>query len=241
MTEKFVGIVIDITRHSDRHNIVTLYTRTRGRLSFLSAAGGGKPGKLRQARLQPLAVIEGDMNFRQTAELQKLGTFSMHHVWGDIYFNPVKQMVALFLSEFLNKLLRATMPDENLWDYIFNSLMLFDNMKKKTADFHVVFLSSLLPFTGIQPDPEDYRPGCFLDMQSGTFVAVPPVHRDVLTGDEAAFAAKLCRINFSNAKALRLNGPLRLRIIDRLLHYYGIHFPGTANLKSLAVIHEVFS
>lgn len=241
MTEKFVGIVIDITRHSDRHNIVTLYTRTRGRLSFLSAAGGGKPGKMRQARLQPLAVIEGDINFRQTAELQKLGAFSMHQVWGDIYFNPVKQMVALFLSEFLNKLLRATMPDENLWDYIFNSLMLFDSMKKKTADFHVVFLSSLLPFTGIQPDPEDYRPGCFLDMQAGTFVAVPPVHRDVLTGDEAAFAAKLCRINFSNARILRLNGQLRLRIIDRLLHYYGIHFPGTANLKSLAVIHEVFS
>lgn len=241
MTEKFVGIVIDITRHSDRHNIVTLYTRTRGRLSFLSAAGGGKPGKMRQARLQPLAVIEGDINFRQTVELQKLGAFSMHQVWGDIYFNPVKQMVALFLSEFLNKLLRATMPDENLWDYIFNSLMLFDSMKKKIADFHVVFLSSLLPFTGIQPDPEDYRPGCFLDMQAGTFVAVPPVHRDVLTGDEAAFAAKLCRINFSNARVLRLNGQLRLRIIDRLLHYYGIHFPGTANLKSLAVIHEVFS
>jgi len=241
MTEKFVGIVIDITRHSDRHNIVTLYTRTRGRVSFLSPAGSGKAGKIRQARLQPLAVIEGDINFRQTAELQKLGTFSMYHVWGDIYFNPVKQMISLFISEFLNKLLRATMPDKNIWDYIFNSLLLFDKMKKRVADFHIVFLSSLLPFTGIQPDAENYSPGCFLDMQSGTFVATPPGHRDVLTGEEAAFAAKLCRINFSNARVLRLNGSLRLLIIDRLLHYYGIHFPGTSNLKSLSVIHDVFN
>ena len=122
MTEKITAFVLDVTRHNDRHNVVTLYSRTRGRISFLSPCGSGKSGKLRQARLLPLAVIDADINFRQTSELQKLGAFSLHHVWSDIYFHPVKRLVALFLSEFLNRLLRASMPDEALWDYIFNSL-----------------------------------------------------------------------------------------------------------------------
>ena len=115
MTEKITAFVLDVTRHNDRHNVVTLYSRTRGRISFLSPCGSGKSGKLRQARLLPLAVIDADINFRQTSELQKLGAFSLHHVWSDIYFHPVKRLVALFLSEFLNRLLRASMPDEGLY------------------------------------------------------------------------------------------------------------------------------
>ena len=118
MTEKITGLVLDITRHSDRLSIVTLYTRSRGRLSFLSPVGSGKAGRLRQARLQPLAVIEADINFKATSELQRLGTFALHEVWSDLYFDPVKRLIALFLAEFLNRLMRATMPDELMWDYI---------------------------------------------------------------------------------------------------------------------------
>lgn len=241
MTEKFIGIVIDITRHSDRLDIVTLFTRSRGRLSFLSPTGSGKSGKMRQSRLQPLAVIEGDFNFKATADLQRLGTFSMHRVWSDIYFNPIKQMITLFLSEFLNKLLRASMADENMWDYIFQSLVLLDGMDTHIADFHIVFLASLLPFAGIQPDIRSYSPGMVFDMQAGVFKTFPPLHRDYLSPDDTIMAAKLCKVDFYNVKALRLNGQLRLRILEGLLHYYGLHFPGTSRLKSLSVIHDVFS
>lgn len=240
MTEKFQGIVLDIVRHSDRHNIVTLFTRTQGRVSFLSAAGGGKSGRVRQSRLQPLAVIEGDYIFRGNAELQKLGSFSMHRVWSDIYFHPVKRLIAIFLSEFLNRLLRASMPDEALWDYIVGSLSLLDNMKSGIADFHITFLASLLPFVGIQPDHTQYTKGSILDMLAGQFTDRVPSHRDYLQGNDAKLAAILCRVNFSNTRALRLNGELRHRILSTLLRYYGIHYPGTASLKSLEIIHEIF-
>lgn len=240
MTEKFQGIVLDVIRHSDRHNIVTLFTRSRGRISFLSPAGGGTKGRMRQSRLMPLAVIEGDMSFRQTSDLQRLGTFSMHRVWGNIYFHPVKQLIALFLSEFLNRLLRATMPDENLWDYIVDSLTLLDNMQHGISDFHIAFLASLLPFMGIQPDGTRYEKGKVLDMQAGQFCSRIPPHKDYLEGNDARLAAIMIRINFSNVKALRLNGDIRHRILVELLHYYGIHYPGMSNLKSLEVIHDMF-
>ena len=241
MTEKFTAIVLDITRHNDKHNIVTVYSRTRGRIAFLSPCGSGKAGKMRQSRLQPLAVIEGEMRFSQTAELQKLGAFSLHEVWGDIYFHPVKQIMVLFLSEFLNKLLKASMPDENMWDYIVASLRLFDGIKKGIADFHVAFMASLLPFMGIQPDSSQYEPGMMFDLRAGTFTASVPPHNDYLKGEEARFASIVGRINFFNVKALRLNGLLRRRIVTGLLTYYSIHFPGTSNLKSLDVIQEIFS
>lgn len=241
MTEKLTGIVLDITRHSDRLSIVTLYTRNRGRLSFLSPVSGGKAGRMRQARLQPLAVIDAEINFKAVAELQRLGAFSLHEVWGELYFDPVKSLITLFLAEFLNRLLRATMPDEAMWDYIYESLRLFDRMHKGVADFHVAFLSSLLAFAGIQPDSSDYKPGSFFDMQAGVFVDKVPQHRDYLCNEEARLAALLSRITYSNVRALRLNGKLRSEILDKLLRYYAIHFPGTSNLRSLDVIHDIFS
>lgn len=263
MTEKLTAIVLDITRHNDKLNVITLYTRSRGRLSFLSPAGAGKNGRLRQARLQPLAVIEADINFRNSSELQRLGSFSLHNVWRDLYFNPIKQLMTLFLSEFLNKLLRATMPDENLWDFIYKSLTLLDNMQTGIGNFHITFLSSLLPFVGIQPDHTQYMPGFLFDMQSGTFRRdnlyfensllknhvsesnsyIPghtSDHSAILTGEEARFAATLCRLNFSNMRALRLSGQQRVNILQRLLQYYSFHFPGSGNLKSLDIIHELF-
>lgn len=241
MTEKIRGIVLDIRKHTDRVSIVTLYTRSRGRLSFISPVGSGKSGKMRQARIQPLAVIDADINYKPVAELQRLGSFSLSEVWGELYFDPVKRLVTLFLGEFLNKLLRATMADENTWDYIYDSLRLFDKMQTGVADFHIAFLSSLLPFAGIQPDGSEYRDGYFFDMQSGVFVDSRPSHPDFLSGADARLAAILCRINYSTIRTLRLNGRNRNEILKELLHYYAIHFPGISGLQSLDIIHEIFS
>lgn len=241
MTEKIQGILIDLTRHNDRLSIVTMFTRSKGRISFLSPLGSGKSARLRQARLQPLAIIEADINFKANTELQRLGNFALAEVWSNIYFDPVKRLMALFIGEFLNKLLRATMPDETLWDYLVESLRLFDRMQEGIADFHVAFLASLLPFAGIQPDPSGFTPGMYFNMQSGTFSSTQPQHNDYLHGVEAEWAARLCRIDFSNVRALRLNGNLRSRILNAILKYYSIHYPGTSSLKSLDILHDIFN
>lgn len=241
MTEKIVAIVLDITRHSDKLDIVSVYSRSHGRISLLSPAGTSKSARMRQARLQPLAVIEFDCHIRPNAELQRLGNFALHTVWSDLYFDPLKRLISLFISEFLNRLLRATMADQNMWDYIFNSLRLFDSMNRNISDFHIAFLASLLSFTGIQPDDSKYRPGMFFDLQAGVFSDTIPPHNDWLKGEEAALAAKICRLNFYNVKALKLNGAMRRRITEKILSYYAIHFPGTSNLRSPDIIHDIFN
>ena len=240
MIEKISGIVLDITRHNDRHNVVTLYTRSRGRVSFLSSGGGGRSGRLRASRLQPLAVIEGDINFKQNAELQKLGSFSLAFVWSGIYFHPLKAMMSLFLSEFLNRLLRASMSDEGLYDYIVGALRLFDGMDKGFTDFHIAFMASLLPFMGIQPDSSEWKPGSFFDLRNGTFTEDRPPHTDVLEGEEAAMAAKISDMDFSNIADYSLDNEGRRRLLEGLLRYYAIHYPGTSSLRSLEVLRNMF-
>lgn len=240
MREKLNGIIIGVTKYNDRFDVVSLYSRSRGRLSFLSPVGSGKSGNARRSRLLLLSVIETEAIIKPTAELHKLGSFTLKTVWNDIYFHPVKRLMAIFISEFLNRLLIASSPDQSLWDFIYESLSLLDKMDKGLENYHIAFLVSLLSFSGIQPDVSDYREGMIFDMRAGSFSDSVPLHSDYLSGEEARMAYLLSRINFANARVFKLSGNQRFRLLNMLLLYYSQHFPGINNMKSLNVIHDLF-
>ena len=240
MGEKITGIVLNVRKYNDRNCIVTLYTRERGRLSFISPLGSGKSANVRRARLQPLSVISTEINYKTTSELQRLGSIANAEVWTNMYFHPIKSSLVLFISEFLYKLLNATMPDPQLFDFLIDSLRLLDGMEENITDFHIPFLVSLLSFSGIQPDARGYRPGYVFDFASGGFVPEFEANGIFLSGEEATAVSFIARINFSNMKRLRLNSMNRRQILYGLLNYYSYHFPGLGSLKSPEILREVF-
>lgn len=239
-TEKIEGIVIDIIKHNDRHNVVTLFTRTRGRMSFLSPASSSKAGKMRNARLLPLSAIETLVKVSQSRELHHLGSVAPLEIWRDIYFNPVKTSITLFLAEFLNRYLRDSSPEPITWDFILMSVRALDRLDPVSANFHIWFLIRFLDIAGITPDLSNYEPGDCFDMRGGNLVT-DQYHRDTLSPSETALAKSLARISLTNLSAFRFNGSERSAVLQRLLRYYAIHFPGLSSLKSPDILAVVFS
>lgn len=241
MGEKIRGIVLNVRKHNERNQIVTLYTRERGRLAFISPIGSGKAMNARRARLQPMSVISTEFSYKTTSELQRLGSIATDTVWHDIYFHPQKRVLALFLSEFLYRLLNATMPDPALFDFIVSSLRHLDDIKSGIADFHIPFLVELLRYTGIQPDISGWREGYVFDFPAGAFVAEEEAKGPMLKGEEAKAVGIVARINFRNIKSLRLTNLNRRQILYGLLNYYSFHIPGLGSLKSPEVLREIFN
>ena len=239
--DKISGIVLNVRKYNDKNSVVTLFTREKGRLAFISPLGAGKAGNIRRARLQPLSIVETELKFKPGAELQRLGSISTPEIWTNIYFDPIKRAQAFFISEFLYHLLNATMPDTGLYDFLVNSFRLLDQMEKGMADFHIPFLVSLLSYSGIQPDVSNCREGYVFEFASGSFVPEFEVKGVALTGREAMAVPFVTRLNFSNMKCLRLTGANRRQILYNLLNYYSYHFPGLASLKSPEVLRELFS
>ncbi len=239
--ERIEGIVIDTVKHNDRHNVVTLFTRTRGRMAFLSPVGTSKQGRMRNARLLPLSVIETQVNIRQNRELHNLGAITPVEIWREIYFNPVKSSLTIFLSEFLNRYFRDASPEPTAWDFIIASIRALDNLTEGVANFHIWFLIRFLDIAGITPDLSDYEVGDRFDMRNGNLIAGMAMHRDVLTSAETAVLMKLSRITLANLRAYRFRGPERRLLLDRILRYYAIHFPGLSSLKSPDILSELFS
>lgn len=240
MSEKINGIVLNVRKYNDRNCIVTLYTRERGKLAFISPTGTGKTSNIRRARLQPLSVIATELNYKPANELQRLGSINSPEIWTNIYFDPSKRAITLFISEFLYRLLNATMPDTQLYDFLLESLRFLDKMKENTNDFHIPFLVSLLSFSGIQPNVSEYKPGRVFEFSSGSFVPEIEATNPVLKGQDAEAVIFISKINFSNMKSLRLTSANRRQILYGLLNYYSYHFPGLGSLKSPEVLREIF-
>ena len=240
MTEKIKGIVLNLRKYNDRNIIVTLYTREKGKLTFISPLGSGKAANARRARLQPLAIIETELNYKPAAELQRLGSITSSEIFSDLYFNSAKRAVTLFISEFLYKLLNATMPDTGLFDFLVHSFLLFDKMESEIANFHIPFLVSLLSFSGIQPDISGFREGYLFEFSSGSFVPQTEAHGPCLEGEEARAVLFIARLNFSNMKCLRLNSVNRRQILYGILNYFSYHFPGLGSMKSPEILKEIF-
>lgn len=239
--EKITGIVTDIVHHSDRHNIISLYTRSHGRIAFLSAAGSTRSARLRNAALMPLSVISADINIHANRELQKLGQFSRPILWKDIYFNPVKSSLAIFLSEFINAYTRQAGPDHELWDFILHAIRTLDDAQRGLANFHLAFLMEFSTYSGIRPDISDWRPGSWLDLRGGSISILPPTHSDRLNPDQTALMPLLSRMNLRTAPLFRFNAEQRRMLLRHMLKYYALHFPGIGSLKSPDVLSEVFS
>lgn len=241
MSETIFGLVTDVVRHSDRHNVVTLYTPTRGRVSCLSPAGTGRAARLRSARLQPLSVIEAEIRFRPGRELHSLGRLSVVDAFAGLRVSPVKTAVTLFLQDFLRRFLRESPPDSSLWTYIVSSLRFFSNQRSGTANFHICFTIGLLEPAGIKPDFDDADSGSYFDMRAGRFAFFPPTHQDFVAPAEASFLPKLARMNLLNMHRFRFSAAQRRRILSGLLRYYSIHLPGLASLRSPEVLADIFS
>lgn len=244
-SQKIFAIITDIVRHSDRHNVVSAYTRQLGRMSFLVSAGKGKTAAARNSMMMPLSVLEADVNLHGNRELHHLRNYSRLRLWKDIYFSPVKNAIALFLSEFLNSYLRESPPDPLMWDFIVEGISTLDSSTKGIANFHIAFLVEFLRYAGISPDISllDSTPNqcLYFDMREGALGNSLPLHRDVIMGEEARRMGEILRMSLRNFHLFKFNAAERRAILQYLLRYYGIHFPGLTSLKSPAILTELFA
>lgn len=247
MKEKITGIVLGTVRHSDRHNVTGVYTRERGRISFLTPAGSSRQSRQTASCFQPLGIIEAQVSLNPNRDLQIPTAVSRATIWRTIYYDPMKMTVAMFLSEFLNRLLWDSPAEEALWDFIIQSVRLFDMSDNEisTANFHIAFLIGMMHMTGIFPDISEYTEGMEFDMKSGRMVLPFSLQGGArgfrIDAGRTVFIQKLARINYVNSRAFRFNGRERSEILEDILRYYGCHFPGCDRLRSLDILKEIFT
>lgn len=239
MVEKFDGIVLRTVKYSDSLMVADIYTRSRGRLSFLVPVSRSKRSKVRSVLFQPLSMLSFTSSYKKGAmsRVQEVQPYSMLlSVQSDV----VKSSIALYLSELLCHSLRESTEDEQLFTFLDQSLTLLDSLETGYSDFHLVFMVQLLRYLGIYPNMDEYNECSYFDLLQGCAVNSMPNHGNFLYPADAAHFVQLLRTGFATMHTLSLNKELRGKYLAILSSYYRLHIPDFPQMKSYDVLRELF-
>ena len=219
-----------------------MYTGQFGMVSAMVRRAKGSSGSGGQcAAMQPLSLVEVELNYREDKQMQNIRRIGVHHPWKSIQFEPGKVCVAMFLGEFLWNALRGEGVNGNLFDFICRSLEWFDESVHSLANFHLVMLLKMTRFLGFWPSVEGERArGRVFDMLNGCFAAVEPVHGQFIGADEARLVPLLLKMNYMQMWRVKFTRNERRRMLDVIVWYYRLHVPGFRDVQSLEVLKEVF-
>ena len=218
-----------------------MFTREWGRVSFVVNVPKTQKGRLKKQYFQPMTLLQIECDYRPRVQLQKLMDARLLAPYASIPFMPDKLAISLFIAEFLYHGLRLEQRNDLLFDYIDDSMLWLDAAETEYANFHLTFLMRLSRFLGFYPNLDDYTEGCVFDLRSSCFSMQVPTHRDFLSPADAQKIHLLMRMDYPTMHLFRLSHQERNRICAVLLHYYRLHIPKFPELKSLAVLQELFS
>jgi DNA repair protein RecO (recombination protein O) len=241
MLEKTTGIILHQLKYTDSGNIVQVFTKKYGRLSFLvRGIRNRRPGK-QNVYLQPLSIIDIVLYYKESRGMQTLKEFSVSFLPADIYNNIIKTSMALFLGEVLRNVLKEESPQEDLYEFISDSVKYLDKLDEGYSNFHIAFLCGLSSFLGIEPGRKPQGESCFFDMTNGSFQMIRPPHGNYADPAISDIMSSFLNSSWGNMHKISLSGTLRNEVLTTLLKYYSIHLPAFKKINSLDVLKEVFS
>ena len=240
MDVKTTAVVLRTIKYGDSSLIVDMLTEQMGRVSFLVRTPKTQKGKLKKQLFQPLTILSLVFDYRQRSSLQRIRDIAIAVPYITIPAVAPKIATAIFLAEFLSYVTRDEQRNTPLFEYIVSSLRWLDDADSGYANFHLVFMMRLSRFIGFWPNLDDYCEGCLFDLREARFTTVAPLHNDVLKAAEARQVCTLMRMTYSNMHAFRMNRSQRNRITDIILLFYRLHVADMPEMKSLAVLKELF-
>jgi len=239
MQAKTIGIILHSVKHSDKATIITVYTQYFGRASYMVFGVNKKKSIVRSSFLQPLTIVEMDVVHSPGKDIQHIKDIRIAHPFNGIPFDPVKNSLALFLSEMLFRVLRHTEPDEQLFLFLENSIQQLDNCEAGIANFHLIFLLKLTRYLGFEPNLDNVHKKYF-DLMNGIFLAEKPLHVHFLIPEISEKLYEFLLSDFSNMYELSLSRFVRNQLLDSIIDYYRLHVADFHGLHSIAVLQSLF-
>ncbi len=233
-------IALRTVKYNDRHNILTVYTRQRGRMSLLIGAGSSREANRRRAVTMPLSLINCIVDLRNDRDIPSIREIRVTRQLAGLHSDPTKMAMGMFLAEILGIVLTEGDSDNNLFTFLSESIARLSDIRRGAANFHLSFLYRLGYFLGIQPDMSGYREGRVFDLVDAVFRDAPPLHGRYLEAREAKSLALLSRMTPDNMHLYKYSREQRHRILTAILEYYSLHYASLSSLNSLDVLRRLF-
>jgi DNA repair protein RecO (recombination protein O) len=239
------GIVLRTIKYGETSLIVTIFTELFGIQSYLvnGVRTSSRKGPGKANLFQPAAILELTAYHNDLKNLQRLREFQWGILYQHLFFDVLKNAVALYMVELLQKCLKQPEPNPDLYYFVEDALVSLDAAGGRVlANLPLFFTLHLASFFGFSIEDIYSTQTPFLDLQEGRFVAEHPQHPYVLEDALSYTTAQLLRTRQpQELQELALNQETRRTLLQAYRTFYALHVPDFGELRTLAVMQTVLS
>lgn len=222
MIAKTRGIVFRFTKFGETSIIVTIFTEAFGLQSYIVNGVRSKSSKNKIALYQPLTLLNLVVYHRENANIERIKEITCIHPYISLATDIKKSTLALFINELLNKTVKEESHAQQLFEFIFQSLITLDFMEKEHENFHLIFMLKLSRFLGF-----------------GVHHLNEVLGPRITDEKSEIILEELIRAEYQTPP--RITNEQRRILLDLLLKFYADHIENFGEMKSLSVLKEVLS
>ncbi len=220
MITKTRGIVLNYIKYGDTSIICKIYTEQFGLQSYI--INGIRNSKSKNIGLfQPLNILDLVVYHKKTSGLQRIKESKLDYAYKTLHLDMKKISVCFFLSEFLTRISQNDDDQKDNFDFIKDSLIVFDRLEVNYSNFHIQFLIKLSKYFGIDIGNSKHLTGENVKDDINLFVDT-------------------C-INNSYEVKIKSNNILRNNVINLIIEHYSRNLDININLNSTNILKEIFN
>lgn len=233
------GIVLHTIKYSDTSLIVKIYTRHFGLQSYMVSGVRSKRSKNKATLFQPLALVDMVVSNSNKGGLQRISEISILHPYSEIPTDIVKSSIAIFLNEVLYKALKEEHSDEDLFEFIKNSLLVLDLKHDNCSNFHIFFMIQLSRFLGFYPQGRYTTETAIFDLREGRFINHLPDHFHYLTSENSKLLYDFIIAGYDTIHQLKMGNTERKQLLQAMILFYQLHITSFKEIRSQEILEEV--
>ena len=227
MLKKTAGIVLSHIKYKDSSIVVRIFTRELGLKAYLvnGVRSLGKGSKI--ALYQPLTLLDLVVYDKENSGLQRISEAKIKHPQRLIPFEMTRTSLALFSTEVISRSVLEGSQNEELFDFLVESIATLDNVETNLSHFPLVFLLENARHLGFAPELAE---GFLAESMHHPFDPeeinlVLPYLKDLLDNRYHPLS--------------NLSLPLRRKLLDHLVGFHAQHLALPHPLKSLSIIRQL--
>lgn len=220
MLHKTRGIVFRFTRYGETSIIVTMFTELFGLQTYIVNGVRSKSAKNKIALYQPLTLLDLVVYHKENAPILRIKELQCAHPYQSLMVDVKKSTLALFLNELLNRAVKEQSHSQEVFPFLFDSLVTLDLLSVHYENFHVSFLIKLSRFLGFGANFSEEILGARL-----------------ISDEEEIILKKLITSDYQTHVAMTTHQ--RRSLLEVMLRFYRQHLEGFGEMKSIQILREV--
>ena len=222
MIYKTKGIVLNYIKFKESSIICKIFTESFGLQSYIINGVRNLKSSKNISLFQPLTLVDLVVYNKSSSDIQRIKEIKVDIIYLTNHTSIKKVSVCLFLSELLTKIL-SNEPDQNeKFNFLYNSFIVFDQLKKDFNNFHIQFLLRLTKIFGFEISDVNQL-----------------LNSNSKSKEINVFVLNCISMNF-NSK-INSNYYQRNEVLNALILYFSQSLGIPIKVKSLKVLKEVFN